>query len=46
MEELTKEYLLLFNTITRAEKTLEDLRMRLMDAQRTAEDLYIERKEA
>ena len=35
MEELTKEYLLLFNTM-----------MRLMDAQRTAEELYIERKEA
>lgn len=43
MEPITKEYLLLFNTITNMEQTLETLRRELMEAQRRAEELYLER---
>ena len=43
MEPITKEYLLLFNTITNMEQTLETLRQELIDVQRQAEELYLER---
>ena len=43
MEPITKEYLLLFNTITNMERTLETLRLELIDVQRRAEELYLER---
>ena len=43
MELITKEYLLLFNTITNMEQTLETLRRELIDVQRQAEELYLER---
>ena len=45
MEPITKEYLLLFNTITNMERTLERLRLELIDVQRRAEELYLERGE-
>jgi hypothetical protein len=45
MENLPKEYLLLFNTITDAEKALEELRGKLIAAQQKAESLYIGRGE-
>ena len=43
MEPITKEYLLLFNTITNMESALETLRLELIDVQRRAEELYLER---
>ena len=43
MEPITKEYLLLFNTITNMEQTLETLRRELIDVQRQAEELSLER---
>ena len=43
MEPITKEYLLLFNTITNMEQTLETLRRELIDVQRQAEELYLGR---
>lgn len=45
MEPISKEYLLLFNTITSMERTLERLRLELIDVQRRAEELYLERGE-
>lgn len=45
MEPISKEYLLLFNTITNMERTLETLRLELIDVQRRAEELYLERGE-
>ena len=41
MKTISKEYLLLFNAITDAEAALAQLRERLMDIQRQAEELYI-----
>jgi len=41
MENLPKEYLLLFNAISDAEYTLEGLKKRLIKAQEDAEELYI-----
>lgn len=41
MENLSKEYLLLFNAILDAENTLESLKERLMKAQIDAEEIYI-----
>lgn len=41
MDTLTKEYLLLFNTLTDAAETLRLLRDDLLSAQRQAEALYI-----
>jgi len=41
MENLSKEYLLLFNAISDAEKTLETLKERLIKAQIAAEEIYI-----
>lgn len=43
MQELTKEYLFLFNTITRTQQELQRLEEALLQAQRTAEELYLER---
>lgn len=41
MGNLPQEYLLLFNTISDAEQTLERLRQQLVLAQQKAEELYI-----
>ncbi len=41
MQNLSKEYLVLFNAITDAEESLRRLRARLIDAQQKAEELYI-----
>jgi len=41
MESITKEYLVLFNSITDAEDALEALRQKLIVAQQLAEELYI-----
>ena len=43
MQELTKEYLFLFNTITRTQQELQRLEEALLQAQRMAEELYLER---
>ena len=42
MNTLTKEYTLLFNTITDAEEALRQLSLTLMEAQRQAEELFLE----
>ena len=42
MEQITREYLLLFNAITDAEETLRQLRERLIFVQREAEELYMQ----
>ncbi len=42
MQKVSREYLLLFNTITDTEESLRQLRARLIDAQRQAEELYIQ----
>ena len=42
MNAITKEYLLLFNAVTDAEKTLAQLRESLLEVQRQAEELYLE----
>ena len=42
MKDITKEYLLLFNTITDAEETLRQLQARLVAAQQQAELLFLE----
>lgn len=44
MSDITQEYLVLFNAVTVAEQTLEQLRQRLMEAQQLAEELYIDRE--
>lgn len=44
MEPITKEYLLLFNTITYMERALESLRQELIAAQCQAEELYLDRE--
>ena len=41
MENLSKEYLLLFNAILDAEETLETLKGKLIKAQIAAEEIYI-----
>ena len=41
MENLSKEYLLLFNTLTEVERLLRELRERVIRAQQAAEELYI-----
>ena len=43
MSELTKEYLFLFNTILRTQQELQRLEETLIQAQRTAEELYLQR---
>lgn len=42
MQTIAKEYLLLFNTLTDAEEALHRLETRLMEAQRQAEELFLE----
>ena len=42
MKTISKEYLFLFNAITDAEETLCQLRERLINIQRQAEELYLE----
>ena len=43
LDELTQEYLVLFNAVTSAEQALTELRRRLIEAQQQAEELYISR---
>ena len=42
MTVLSKEYLLLFNAVTDAERTLSQLRESLLLVQRQAEELFLE----
>lgn len=42
MQTIAKEYLFLFNTLTEAEETLHRLEARLIEAQRQAEELFLE----
>jgi len=42
MSAISKEYLLLFNAVTDAEQTLDRLRETLLEAQRQAEELFLE----
>ena len=42
MNTLTKEYTLQFNIITGAEEALRELSLMLMEAQRRAEELFLE----
>ena len=46
MENLSKEYLLLFNAITDAEETLAQMREDLIAAQQQAEELFMAKDEA
>lgn len=41
MNQITKEYLLLFNALTDAEESLQLLRNKLMAVQQQAEDLFL-----
>lgn len=42
MKPIPKEYLVLFNAITDAEETLGQLRIRLMEVQQQAEELFLD----
>lgn len=42
MNSIAKEYLTLFNAITRAEEALSQLRSDLIEAQRQAEELFLD----
>lgn len=42
MTAISKEYLLLFNAVTDTEKALAQLRETLLEAQRQAEELFLE----
>lgn len=42
MQSITKEYLLLFNTVIDVEESLTQLRSRLIEVQRQAEELFLE----
>ena len=42
MTAISKEYLLLFNTVTNTERALAQLRETLLEAQRQAEELFLE----
>ena len=42
MDQITREYLLLFNAITDAEETLRQLREKLIFVQRQAEEFYMQ----
>ena len=44
MQNISKEYLLLFNAITDAEEALQTLRARLIAAQQQAESLFLEKE--
>ncbi|NLU23851.1 MAG: hypothetical protein GXW99_03840 [Clostridiales bacterium] len=46
MENISREYLLLFNTITDTEQELSRLNRRLILAQQRAEELFINGEEA
>lgn len=46
MDAIKKEYSLLFNAITDAETTLEQLRARLIAAQQQAEELFLATEES
>ena len=46
MQNISKEYLLLFNTLTELEQSLMELRDRLVRAQQEAEECYLQRMEA
>lgn len=46
MRNPTKEYLFLFNTVTDLAQNLEELRNRLIAAQRDAEELYLSEGDA
>ena len=41
MKTISKEYLLLFNTISNTEKLLSQLQAQLMEAQMQAEELFL-----
>lgn len=41
MKPIAKEYLVLFNAITEAEETLNQLRTRLIEVQQQAEELFL-----
>lgn len=43
MQDISREYIILFNAITEAEKDLHRLREKLMLAQQLAEETYISR---
>lgn len=45
MENLTKEYLVLFNAIIDTQNSLEELRSKLISALNKAEELYISQGE-
>ena len=45
MQIISKEYSLLFNAVTDAEETLAQLRQMLIDAQRRAEEPYLDQGE-
>lgn len=45
MLNISREYLLLFNAITDAEDALRRLQVSLMEAQRRAEELFIEEED-
>lgn len=42
MKPISKEYLTLFNAITRAEESLNQLRAELIAAQQQAEELFLD----
>jgi len=42
MNDITREYLLLFNAITDAGEALRELQTRLMEAQQKAEALFLD----
>ena len=45
MKNISREYVLLFNTITEVERTLELLRQELIRAQQQAEEFFMESDE-
>ena len=45
MTAISKEYLLLFNTVTDTERALSQLRETLLQAQRQAEELFLEQSD-
>ena len=45
MQNIQREYLVLFNAVTEAEETLRMMREKLMAAQLLAEELFLEQDE-
>ena len=45
MKTISKEYLLLFNTISNTEKLLDQVKSQLMEAQMRAEELFLVEEE-